>query len=257
MVSTDRQRAGLGSIVTTYTVAVLVCLLSAAGDPCDAADDLVAPRPGPTVSSIAIPAVPLPVLRPTGPPRPSLEVSTRVRSDDALRVFDRGGSRFVQEHLVPELTERFRPLSTRSSLGVLGLGAPDSNASRELTDVAGQGAGKAAERAVTEWLLERTDIEARALAWVAGPAERLGLDGSRESRSTSRRRPGISVGISRGLPRTALTWAVGESSTVRLSLRAYGAAAIEFRRRGDRREYWVAGWDGDSDRYRLQYRVAF
>ena len=144
-----------------------------------------------------------------------------------------------------------------SSLGVLGLGAPDSNASRELTDVVGQGAGKAAERAVTDWLLEVTDIEARALAWVEGPRERLGLGDPRVSSSGSRGRPGVSVGISHGLPRTALTWAVGESSSVRLSLRAYGAASIEVRRRGERREYWVAGWDGESDRYRLQYRLSF
>lgn len=257
MVSTDRHRAGAEWIVTTSTVAVVVCLFAAVAGPCKAADDRVAPPIGPMVSSIAIPAVPLPGLDPTGEPLPSFDVTTRVRSDDALRVPDRRGSSFVHEHLVPELTDRFRPLSTRSPLGVLGLGAPDSNASRELADVVGHGAGKAAERAVTDWLLEVTDIEARALAWVAGPRERLGLGESRGSSSSSPRRPGISVGISRGLPRTALTWTVGESSTVRLSLRAYGAAAIEFRRRGERREYWVAGWDGDRDRYRLQYRLAF
>ena len=238
-------------------VAVAVCLAAATGQGCLAADapiDLPRERTG---VRFALPSIPLPA---TGLPANGLrfvDVVADSRADDVLRVPAYRGSRFLHEHLLPELTDRFRPLSTRSPLGVLGLGARDSNASRELTDLLERDTSKATERAVTDWLLAITDLEARALSWVAGTRSRLGLDRERAADRSSRRRPGVAVGLSHGLPRTDLKWAVGNGTTLRLSLSAYGATAIEFQRRGSREHYWAAGWDGENDRYRLQYRVSF
>ena len=252
MPRTERHGSSSRTTVTTCTVAILLCLATATGGVCHAGEPAPSPRDGQFAARAAIPSVPLSSAGLPGRALQPTDVATRLRADDALRSPGRRGSRFVHQHLVPELTNRFLPMSTRSSLSVLGLGAPQSNASRELNDVIGRDAGKAAERAVTDWLLAVTDLEARALSWVAGPRARFGRDST-----TSRGRPGIAVGLSHGLPRTELIWSVGRSSTLRVSLQSYGGAAIEFDRRGARNEHWGAGWDGENDGYRLQYRRTF
>jgi len=211
------------------------------------------------------------------PAHGSLPPATAATVRDALRPVG-VGSGFWNRHFLPSLERRFADFDRSGTDNPLGLAGVGLRRRDELSDRAQGDAQKAAEGAVTDWLLVQTEAEAKLDAWVEDR-----IDGWIDSMTSSRGRaqdgpfvagasvdaptlvrrerspwrPSVSLGLSRSLPKARMSWRVGRESSFRFGVRAYGAAEIEWvRDRRSEQRLW-AGWDGTRGDLQVQYRATF
>lgn len=245
MSRTARSRIGRRAGVTVVVALAVATAASAAERPFDLS------RPGPAASARFAPS--LPSSAPAPPVRGSAVVPVTASFGSPVRAPAAVRSPW-RDHFLPRLNGRFDGLDSRDPLTVLGLAADATNAHRDLADVAARGAHRAVERALGDWALSATDLEARLDAWVD---RRIAPARSGGETAPARRRPDVSVGVAHLAPKVELSWSVGSRAAVRVLVRGRGETGVELLRRGPASARVFAGYDPDRDRVRVQFRRSF
>ncbi len=232
------------------TCALLCALLPAivcALLPCRAAEPTVerprlAPLPVPSLDLSTRFEIPAPVGATRSEPTAAAPAPADVRSRGA----------FVLDHLVPRLRRQLGDVAILSPEGVLGLAPSGGNARDDLAELAWKRADRASLRALQDWAVDATGLEARFDRWAQSSSTARAL-----APDLAGGRARVRFGVAHLLPVVNVTADAGRTGTVRLSLATRGTIGVDWAWGHGTRTRLHGGYDAGRETADASVRFSF